>query len=66
MALVDFDSRWTKGAEIVASVSMGQATSLAMASALCWPRRLGTSSPTTIDAYVMETTITVVAATLLA
>ncbi len=49
MASVDIDSRLTNGAEILASRRIGQAINLAIASELCWPRRLGTSSPITIE-----------------
>ena len=49
IALVEPDSRDTNGAETLASQRIGQATIRAMPSALCWPRRLGTSSPTTME-----------------
>ena len=49
IASVEAESSPTKGAVASASMRIGQATSRAMPSALCWPRRLGTSSPTTID-----------------
>ena len=48
-ASVDAASKCTNGAEMSASTRIGQATILAMRSALCWPRRLGTSSPKIIE-----------------
>ena len=48
-ALVDRASRCTNGAETPARKRIGQATSRAIDSALCCPRRLGTSSPITMD-----------------
>ena len=61
IAFVDAESTATKGAETRASTRIGHATRRAMPSALCCPRRFGTSSPTTMETYVMATTMPTVA-----
>ena len=56
MRWVEADRSFTKGLASIESQSSGLATTRAIASGFICPMRLGTSSPSTMEKYVMATT----------